>query len=115
MEGTVDIPLEHPCDEKLDQANNKLEEFRFNLNQTTSQLQISSEENKQLKSKIEELKKNIEQLEAEKIQFLNNQTQWVKQYNTTMELFYQNAFNLLNVYNSRRLQPVEDDPPSSNM
>src|SRR5687768_14198 len=93
--------------EEIRFVNEKNEELTKQLNERNSEIQIHrSEEERQTKqtaNALDQLQKKIDILEEEKQQFIKNNENWVQTYNTTMDLVYQMAFNLLNVYNSRRL------------
>ena len=82
------------------------EDYREQLNRRNSEVQILNHAIEQLKIDILELESRNKKLEEEKEQFIKNQDNWVKQYNLTMDLVYQGAFNLMNIYTSRRLNPV---------
>lgn len=83
------------------------------LNQRNSDCQLLTEEKKQLEEKVRQLENQIEQYEGDIEQFKLNQENWVKQYNITMDLVYQGAFNLMNIYTNRRLNPVGDRDATS--
>jgi len=85
---------------------NLAEEYREQLNQRNSEIQILNQAIEQLKINIMELEGKNQKLEEEKQQFIKNADNWAKQYNITMDLIYQGAFNLLNIYTNRRLNPV---------
>jgi outer membrane murein-binding lipoprotein Lpp len=87
-------------------SEEKAEEYRAQLNQRNSEIQILNQAIEQLKINIMELEGKNQKLEEEKAQFIKNADNWVKQYNVTMDLIYQGAFNLLNIYTNRRLNPV---------
>lgn len=82
------------------------EDYREQLNRRNSEIQILNHAIEQLKIDILELESRNKKLEEEKEQFIKNQDNWVKQYNLTMDLVYQGAFNLMNIYTNRRLNPV---------
>ena len=85
---------------------NLAEEYREQLNQRNSEVQILNHAIEQLKINIMELESKNKKLEEEKAEFIKNADNWVKQYNVTMDLVYQGAFNLMNIYTNRRLNPV---------
>jgi outer membrane murein-binding lipoprotein Lpp len=91
----------------------KEEEYREQLNQRNSEVQILNHAVEQLKINILELESKNKKLEEEKEQFIKNQDNWVKQYNVTMDLLFQGAFNLMNIYTNRRLNPVGVEDASS--
>ena len=88
------------------EQQNVAEEFRKQLNQRNSEIQILNHAIEQLKINKMELESKNKKLEEEKEQFIKNQDNWVKQYNITMDLLFQGAFNLMNIYTNRRLNPV---------
>jgi predicted RNase H-like nuclease (RuvC/YqgF family) len=97
----------------MEEEANKAEEYREQLNQRNSEIQILNGVIEQLKINILELESKNKKLEEENERLVQNSDNWVKQYNLTMDLIYRGVFNLMNVYTNRRLSPVGVEDASS--